>query len=162
MGGLQALLEDGGSGSQVVVGDLNVCLLCAEVYLLAHKVHTEGEPRYRQTTVRELVVELVRAAESGEAEGVRSATPFLDRIELLGKRTTVSATFKDAKRSVHSVLLELMHTPVWPSPTSTGPARMLDAPAPAGGAGGAVYVGDAPHQHGDKPAAHGVGGSSSL
>jgi len=149
-------LEDGGSGSQVVVGDLNVCLQCAEVYLLAHKVHTEGEPRYRQTTVRELVVELARATASAS---------LLEQLELLGKRTTVSALFKDAKRSVHSVLLELMRTPVWPSPTSTGPARMLDAPGVAGGGGGAVHVGDAPRQHGganDEPAAHGDGGPLSL
>jgi hypothetical protein len=140
----------------VVVGDLNVCLQCAEVYLLAHKVHTEGEPRYRQTTVRELVVELARATASAS---------LLEQLELLGKRTTVSALFKDAKRSVHPVLLELMRTPVWPSPTSTGPARILDAPGLAGGGGGVVYAGDAPRQHGganDEPAAHGDGGPLSL
>ena len=138
------------------MGDLNVCLHCAEVYLLAHKVHTEGEPRYRQTTVRELVVELARATASA---------PLLEQLELLGKRTTESAPFKDAKRSVHSVLLELMRTPVWPSPTSTGPARMLDAPGLAGGGGGAVHAGDAPRQHGgavDETAVHEDGGPSSL
>ena len=133
-----------GGQSQVLVGDLNVCLLCATLYIQSHKEHTEGARCARQIRVRELVVEVHRA------------NPDVGTVELLTVLTSHSkecVSFTVAKARLSTLLLHLLKSPGWPAHDSLAPVRHSGAATSAsnGGAGHDAVEGDAPQPHEPAP-----------